>query len=120
MNVSVTPELEKFVQDLVATGRYHSASEVFREGLRLLERAEHERLLDKWLLHGLAPEEEALLPPEMLNKARADIRAKIQEGLDALNRGDYVDGEEFMAKWKARLDAAAAIEREQTTVQREA
>jgi antitoxin ParD1/3/4 len=35
--VNLTPELEKFVQEKVASGRYNSASEVVREGLRLLE-----------------------------------------------------------------------------------
>jgi antitoxin ParD1/3/4 len=41
MNVSLTPELEKFVADKVKSGRYNSASEVVREALRLLE--EHEK-----------------------------------------------------------------------------
>jgi antitoxin ParD1/3/4 len=41
MNVSLTPELEKFVSDKVQAGRYNSASEVVREALRLLE--EHEQ-----------------------------------------------------------------------------
>ena len=41
MNVSLTPELEKFVAEKVKSGRYTSASEVVREALRLLE--EHER-----------------------------------------------------------------------------
>ena len=41
MNVSLTPELEKFVDVKVASGRYTSASEVVREALRLLE--EHDR-----------------------------------------------------------------------------
>jgi len=40
MNVSLTSELEKFVADKVASGRYTSASEVVREALRLLEREE--------------------------------------------------------------------------------
>ena len=40
MNVSLTPELEKFVGAKVESGRYNSASEVVREALRLLE--EHE------------------------------------------------------------------------------
>lgn len=37
MNVSLTPELEKLVQEKVASGLYHSASEVIREALRLLK-----------------------------------------------------------------------------------
>ncbi|MGA3011620.1 MAG: type II toxin-antitoxin system ParD family antitoxin [Terracidiphilus sp.] len=41
MNVSLTPELDKFVAAKVASGRYNSASEVVREALRLLE--EHDR-----------------------------------------------------------------------------
>lgn len=41
MNVSLTPELEKFVNAKVQGGRYNSASEVVREALRLLE--EHEQ-----------------------------------------------------------------------------
>ncbi|GAB4456857.1 MAG: type II toxin-antitoxin system ParD family antitoxin [Armatimonadaceae bacterium] len=36
MNVSLTPELEDFVNDRVESGLYHSASEVIRDGLRLL------------------------------------------------------------------------------------
>jgi antitoxin ParD1/3/4 len=38
MNVSLTPELEDFVNDKVRTGLYNSASEVVRESLRLLRR----------------------------------------------------------------------------------
>jgi len=41
VNVSLTPELERFVQAKVESGRYYSASEVIREALRLLE--DHER-----------------------------------------------------------------------------
>ena len=37
MNVSLTDKLEDFVNELVEQGRYRSASEVVREGLRLLE-----------------------------------------------------------------------------------
>jgi antitoxin ParD1/3/4 len=43
MNISLTPQLEKLVQDRVESGRYTSASEVIREALRLLE--EKDRLL---------------------------------------------------------------------------
>ena len=41
MNVSLTPELEQFVQAKVESGRYNSASEVVREALRLL--GDHEQ-----------------------------------------------------------------------------
>jgi len=119
MNVSVTPELEKFVQTLVKSGRYHSASEVFRDGLRMLELAEHRRLLDKWLVKGLTTNEQTKLPTDLLEKARSQIQAKIQEGLDALDRGDAVDGEEFFARWKARLNKAA-ITRASSRVKRKA
>ena len=43
MNVSLTPELERFVQEKVHSGRYISASEVVREALRLL-RSEERRV----------------------------------------------------------------------------
>ena len=53
MNISLTPALEQFVNDKVATGLYNSVSEVIREALRLLiaqekpiSREEIERLLD--------------------------------------------------------------------------
>jgi len=39
-NVSLTPELETFVDATVASGRYRSASEVVRAALRLLEKQE--------------------------------------------------------------------------------
>ncbi len=42
MNISLTPQLEKLVQDRVKSGRYTSASEVIREALRLLESHDRE------------------------------------------------------------------------------
>ncbi len=44
MNVSLTPEIEQYVQHKVASGLYGSASEVVRDALRLME--ERDRLLD--------------------------------------------------------------------------
>ncbi len=46
MNVSLTPELEKFVDGKVESGLYNNASEVIREGLRLLK--EHDEIRLKW------------------------------------------------------------------------
>jgi antitoxin ParD1/3/4 len=37
MNISLTPELEKFIAERIQSGMYNSASEVVREALRLLQ-----------------------------------------------------------------------------------
>ena len=79
MNVSLTPQLEKLVSDKVESGRYNSASEVVREALRLFQKRDEVRELQ---LQGL--------------------RNKIAEGLDSLDRGDWVDGEEFFQHLQER------------------
>jgi antitoxin ParD1/3/4 len=45
MNVSLTPELERFVAGRVASGRYQNNSEVVRAALRLLQVQEHKDAL---------------------------------------------------------------------------
>jgi antitoxin ParD1/3/4 len=44
MNVSIGDRWERYIEELLATGRYASASEIMREGLRLVE--EREKKLD--------------------------------------------------------------------------
>lgn len=45
MNVSLTPDLDRFVREAVSGGQYQSSSEVVREALRLLQgRQQHEAL----------------------------------------------------------------------------
>ena len=41
-NINLTEHLDRFVETGVTTGRYGNASEVVREGLRLLEQREQE------------------------------------------------------------------------------
>ncbi|HJD58112.1 MAG TPA: type II toxin-antitoxin system ParD family antitoxin [Rickettsia endosymbiont of Ceroptres masudai] len=41
MNVSLIPELEKYVNRQVASGFYHSSSEVIRAALRLMVKSEN-------------------------------------------------------------------------------
>lgn len=66
MNVSLTPELETLISQKVKSGRYHSASEVVREALRLLE--EQDRL----------------------KEIRQDeLRREIQKGVDDMLVGRY-------------------------------
>jgi antitoxin ParD1/3/4 len=43
MNVSLTPALEKMVQEKVKSGLYNNASEVIREALRLMKESEDVR-----------------------------------------------------------------------------
>lgn len=107
-NVALTAEQNAFVERLVKSGRYASASEVVRDGLRLLQDDEQVRLVNKWLSEGLTPQEEAGLPSGLLRRAKEAIRAKIQEGLEEARRGELVDGEEFFAQWRARLQKGAS------------
>jgi len=82
MNISLTPELEKLVTQKVDSGLYQSASEVIREGLRLLD--DQDRLRE---LH--------------LN----EVRKKIQTGLDQLDRGEGIPGDQAYAQMKQRSAA---------------
>jgi putative addiction module CopG family antidote len=119
-NVALTDEQHAFVERMVKSGRYASASEVVRDGLRLLQRDEEARLLDKWLVEGLTTEEQASIPPDVLNRARDAIRAKVREGLDEARRGEFVYGDEFFARWKARLENATSAGRESGVKRRRA
>ncbi len=73
INVSLTPEFEKFVEAEVASGRYQSASEVFREGLRLLQEREEKR-----------------------KAALDEVRKKVRQGLESAKRGELFDGDEVL------------------------
>jgi antitoxin ParD1/3/4 len=61
MNVSLTPERERLVNEKVASGLYQTASEVVREALRLLKERD---------------------------QAREQLRADVQAGVDQLARGE--------------------------------
>jgi len=76
MNVSLTPELEKYVDEKVESGLYNNASEVVRESLRLLK--EHDEIRLKW-------------------------REQIERGWLDGQAGRVVDGPQAMADAKARL-----------------
>ena len=85
MNVSLTPELERFVSSKVDSGRYNSASEVVREALRLLE--EHE-------------------------SARAtqlrEFNRELRDRLDSLDRGENVLPEDSRARIARKSDSRRA------------
>jgi antitoxin ParD1/3/4 len=75
MNVSLTPELEKLVEEKVKTGMYQTASEVVREALRLLKERD-QRL--------------------------ADLRANVRSGFEAIDRGEFEEYGERTTKHLAQ------------------
>ena len=52
-NVVLTEQQTHFVEQMVASGRYQNASEVLREGLRLVYQREQEELLKRQRSHSL-------------------------------------------------------------------
>jgi antitoxin ParD1/3/4 len=81
-NVSLTKELEEFVSKKLRSGRYSSASEVIREGLRLLDREDEIRELQK-----------------------EELRAAIAQGARQLDRGEMLPGREVFAKVRRKIQA---------------
>lgn len=102
-NVSVPLAQEQFIDALVESGRYRTASEVVREGLRLLEEREHARLLEKSLYEGLSADEQALLPAELLERARAHIQQLVTEGIQDRDAGRLSDGPTAMERIRKKI-----------------
>ena len=80
MNVSLTPELEQFVQGKVESGLYNNASEVVREGLRLLRENDEIRL--RW-------------------------REQIERGWLQAQKGQLLDGPKSVSETRARVKDGA-------------
>jgi antitoxin ParD1/3/4 len=80
MNISLTPELESFVQAKVRSGRYNSASEVIREALRLLD--DYEKGRDVARLAGL--------------------RGEIDRRLASLDRRQGIEAEKVFARLRQK------------------
>ena len=78
MNISLTPELEQFVQGKVVSGLYNNASEVIREGLRLLR--EQDEVRRSW-------------------------REQIERGWAQAQAGQTRDGRSLIAEARDRLKA---------------
>lgn len=81
VNVSLTPELEAFLQSRVASGRYQTTSEVVREALRLLERQEQER-----------------------DQAMQQLKTKLERGAAEAERGELLDGNEVFEELRQIIE----------------
>jgi antitoxin ParD1/3/4 len=79
MNVLLTPELERLVQDKISSGDYNSASEVICEALRLLQERDN------------------------LQKERLEeLKSEIAMGIEAADRGELVPAEEVFERLRKR------------------
>ncbi len=87
MNVSLTPELEKFVQKEVEGGLYQTASEVIRAGLRRLKEDQDIRLPKA---------------PETLD----ELEKQLLESLERLDRGEGVEGEAVFRRLRRKIKQA--------------
>ncbi len=106
MNVSLAPELEKFITEEIKSGKYSSAEEVIREGLRLLK--EHKE-------NGKGQKEEArpmsnarMVKPVTAEKEWRWIREHREE-----YRGQWValDGDKLVnPKWVLALGILIVLE----------
>jgi antitoxin ParD1/3/4 len=83
-NVNLTERQDQFVGEVLAAGRYQNASEVVRDGLRLLERRERE---------------------DAAKLAR--LQVAVEEAESALARGEYEDvADDQLAEWLSSLGAS--------------
>jgi antitoxin ParD1/3/4 len=80
MNVSLTPEIEALIESKVKSGMYNSASEVVREGIRLLQQRD-----------------------EMREAKLNALRAEIQKGIDDMEAGRVYDGPTVMQEMREKL-----------------
>lgn len=72
MNVSLPEQMEEFVRQKVAVGDYETASEVVREGLRLLKQRD--------------------------NLWKAEVQNKIKQGMDSIRVGRSIEAQQVKAQ----------------------
>ena len=93
-NVNLTEHFDTFIETGITSGRFSNASEVVREGLRLLEQREKE------------------------DKAKIEwLRSAAKEGFDAIERGDCTalrsekEIDDFLEQIHGEVSAELAAER---------
>ncbi|MHC5828125.1 MAG: type II toxin-antitoxin system ParD family antitoxin [Nostoc sp.] len=82
MNISLTIELEQFIQSQVASGKYTSSEEVILAGIRLLE--ERERIYKSGF---------------------EELQREIMIGVEQLDRKERLDGREVIEQLRQKNQA---------------
>lgn len=83
INVTLPSELEAFIDERVASGRFATVGDAVREGLRLLEAREHER-------------------DELL----AELRQEIEIGIAQADKGQLKDGRAIFEELRRKVHSA--------------
>ncbi len=80
MSISLTPELEQFIQNQVKSGKYTSTEEVIIAGIKLLEERE-----------------------SIYQGRFEELRGEIMVGVEASQRGEVIDGEILFHQLEQKL-----------------
>jgi len=83
MNISLTPDQERFIQNKLQAGKYRSTEEILEIALRLLD--EYDRSETEWF---------------------KDVRVKIDAAIEASKDTEPIDGETFVNGILDRLKQA--------------
>ena len=82
MEITLTPELEQYIQAKVSSGEYALPSEVFLAGIKLLQDIE-----------------------QTYQGRFEELRNEVRIGLEAAELGDVVDGDTVFSRLQERLNA---------------
>ncbi|EHJ11618.1 MULTISPECIES: type II toxin-antitoxin system ParD family antitoxin [Crocosphaera] len=81
MNITLSPEQEKFIQSQIARGNYQDVEQVIKEALTILE----------------------IINQENDQKRLEELRKKIALGLEDVKQGNVTDGELVFERLQERL-----------------
>jgi antitoxin ParD1/3/4 len=88
VNISLTPELDAFLQGQVKSGSYQTTSEVVREALRLLQRQAKER-----------------------DEAFQQLQAKLKRGAGQAARGELLDGDKVFEELRELIEERRRVKK---------
>ncbi|AUT03051.1 type II toxin-antitoxin system ParD family antitoxin [Nostoc sp. CENA543] len=87
MNIQIQPELEKIIQDQIATGRYANAEDVISKALKLL--LEWEKGYQDWV---------------------DETRDKVNIAIEQLDRGEGIEGDIVIEQLRDKLRQARDVQ----------